>query len=320
MDTLLLTRSDVSRHLDALSLLGAMREAFKADAEGRTVSPQRARAALHPEGTAIAIFPGAVPGVPAYSVKVHAKFPAQTPAIRGLLQLHDLQTGDLLALMDSGQLTAVRTGVVGALGADLFARKDAVTVALIGAGTQASLQLKTLRLVRSLQKVFIHDTVPERAAELAHKLFTQLQLPTRMAASVEEACAEADLVITSTWARQAFLHSRMLRPGTHVTSLGSDEPGKREVSEELLQTAGLFTDHRELAVSSGCLHGTGLGPEAIRGELGEVLAGRRPGRRDDQELTVFAPVGLPLADLVTAWHVYQSARGDEALRRVDFSA
>src|SRR3954470_13170998 len=114
MSTLLLTRSDVSRNLQALTLLADMREAFRADALARTVAPQRTRVPLHTEGTTLVLFPGSLPGVPAWSVKVSARFPAIPPPLQGMLQLHDLATGELLAMMDSAHLTAVRTGVVGA--------------------------------------------------------------------------------------------------------------------------------------------------------------------------------------------------------------
>jgi ornithine cyclodeaminase/alanine dehydrogenase-like protein (mu-crystallin family) len=201
MRTLLLTRSDVSRNLQALTLLEDLREAFRTDALARTVAPQRARASLHAEGTAMVLFPGSLPGIPAYTVKVHAKFPGQTPAIQGVVQLHDLATGSLLAIMDSGHLTALRTGVVGALSADVLARPDASRVALIGAGRQAVLQLKSLRLVRSLNHVRVYDSEPERALSFATRMYKELSLPVRMEESVADAVADAAIVVAATWSR-----------------------------------------------------------------------------------------------------------------------
>ncbi|HSP77698.1 MAG TPA: ornithine cyclodeaminase family protein, partial [Myxococcaceae bacterium] len=171
MSTLLLTRTDVIRHIDALLLLSEMREAFRRDAEARSVVPQRARAPLHAEGTAQVLFPGSLPGLPAWSVKVHAKFPGHSPAIQGVVQLQDWETGALLAVMDSGHLTALRTGMVGALAADVLARPEASRVALIGAGAQASLQLKSLRLVRSLTHVRVYDTQLTRAVEFGARMY-----------------------------------------------------------------------------------------------------------------------------------------------------
>lgn len=319
MRTLLLNRSDVSRNLQALTLLEDMREAFRTDALARTVAPQRARVPLHAEGAALVLFPGSLPGIPAYTVKVHAKFPGQTPAIQGVVQLHDLATGALLAVMDSGHLTAVRTGVAGALAADVLARPDASRVALIGAGRQAVLQLKSLRLVRSLSHVRVYDTDLERSLAFATRMYNELNLPVRMEDSVADAVADADIVVAATWSRQPFLHPGMVRPGTHVITLGADEPGKAEVSAELLKQSLFVVDHRGLAVSSGAAGSVGLGEDTIHAELGEVIAGLKPGRTSPEQVTVFGAVGLPFQDLAAAWHVYQAAQGDDALQGLDFS-
>ncbi|WP_163779084.1 ornithine cyclodeaminase family protein [Myxococcus vastator] len=320
MRTLLLTRSDVSRNLQAPLLLEDLREAFRTDALARTVAPQRARAPLHAEGTALVLFPGSLPAIPAYSVKVHAKFPGQSPAIRGVVHLHDVATGELMAVMDAGHLTAVRTGVVGALSADVLARPDASRVALIGAGRQAVLQLKSLRLVRSLTHVRVFDTAPERSLAFATRMYQELNLPVRMAETLEEAVSDADIVVTATWSRHPFLHPGMVRPGTHLIALGADEPGKAELSAELLRQSRFIVDHRGLAVSTGAAGAVGLGEEAIHAELGEVLAGLKPGRTSEADVTVFAAVGLPFQDLAAAWHVYQSAQGDDAVGGLDFDA
>jgi ornithine cyclodeaminase len=320
MSTLLLTRTDVVRHIEALTLLSEMREAFRTDAESRTVEPQRARAPLHAQGSALVVFPGTLPGIPAYTVKVHAKFPGRSPAIQGVVQLHELETGALLAVMDSGHLTALRTGVVGALASDVLARQDAARVALIGAGAQASMQLKSLRLVRSLNHVRVFDVDMARAVEFCTRMYHALNLPMRPATSVEEAVADADIVVTATPSREPFLFPGMLRGGSHVTALGADEPGKAELSAGLLRQSTFFCDHRALNVAMGAPAGAGLGAEVIHAELGEVLTGKKSGRTDAAQVTLFGAVGLPFQDLVAAWHVYQGARHDDAVQRVDFGA
>ncbi|XXF77731.1 ornithine cyclodeaminase family protein [Myxococcaceae bacterium GXIMD 01537] len=322
MTTLLLTRSDVARNLQSLTLLSDLREAFRTDALARTVVPQRARAPLHAGGSAGVFFPGCMPGVPAYTVKVHARFPlpGNSPAAQSVVHVHDLATGALLAVMDAGHLTAVSTGVLGALAADVLARPDASRVAIIGAGAQGVVQLKSLRLVRSLSHVRVHDTEPGRAEAFAARMYHELRLPVHPAASVAEAVADADIIVTATPARQPFLHRGMVPPGAHVTAVGADEPGKAELSSDLLLNARVVVDHRGLAVSSGTVGGAGLPESVIHAELGEVLAGLKPGRTSAQEVTVFGAVGLPLQDLAAAWHVYEGARGDEAVRSVDFLA
>ncbi|PTL83292.1 ornithine cyclodeaminase family protein [Vitiosangium sp. GDMCC 1.1324] len=318
MSTLLLNRTDVIRHMTTLTLLSEMRDAFRADSVQRTVEPQRARAPLHDKGTALVVFPGTLPGIPAYTVKVHAKFPGRTPAIQGVVQLYDLETGALLAVMNAAHLTALRTGVVGALAADVLAREDAARVALIGAGALASLQLKSLRLVRSLEHARVYDVDAARAVEFAHRMYQTLKLPVRPAMSVEEAVEDADIVITATPSREPFLYPGMVRGGTHITALGADEPGKAEVSAGLLRQSTFFCDHRTLNLAMGAPAGVGLGEEFIHAELGEVLAGTKRGRSDAGQVTIFGAVGLPFQDLVAAWHVYQGARTDDSVQRVDF--
>jgi ornithine cyclodeaminase len=320
MSTLLLTRSDVARNLQALSLLTDMREAFRADALARTVAPQRTRVPLHAEGTAMVLFPGSLPGVPAYSVKVHGRFPTSTPSIQGVLQLHDLATGALLAVMDAGHLSAVRTGVVGALAADVLARPDATRVAFIGAGNRAVLQLKSLRLVRTLTQAFVYDADFTRAAAFATRMYQQLSLPVQPVLSVAEAVEEADIVITSMPAGQPVLSSEWARPGMHLTAMGAEESDRVELPGELLQRSTFVCDNRGMAVSSGMVGGTGPEESAIHAELGEIIAGMRTGRTSPEQLTVFGMVGLPFQDLAAAWHVYQAALGDDEVRRVDFDA
>ncbi|WP_224362794.1 ornithine cyclodeaminase family protein [Hyalangium versicolor] len=320
MSTLLLTRSDVSRNLQALTLLADMREAFRADALARTVAPQRTRVPLHTEGTAMVLFPGSLPGVPAYSVKVSARFPAANPPLQGVLQLHDLATGELLAVMDAAQLTVVRTGVVGALGTDVLARPDASRVALLGASNRAVLQLKSLRLVRSLSQAFVYDTDSARAVALARRMYQELSLPVQAVSSVAEAVEEADIVVTTGEGGPASLTAELVRPGMHITALGTDELERVQLAPELLARATFVCDHRGLALSGGAVVSPGLTEASIHAELGEIIAGLKPGRTSPEQLTVFCPVGLPFQDLAAAWHVYQAAVGDEDVRRVDFHA
>ncbi|ADO68556.1 ornithine cyclodeaminase family protein [Stigmatella aurantiaca] len=317
MSTLLLRRSDVVRNLQSLVLLSDMREAFRTDALARTVAPQRTRALLHAEGSTSVLFPGSLPGVPAYTVKVQARFSPQASGAQGVLQLHDLASGGLLALMDSVHLTNVRDGVLGALAADVLARPDARRVALLGAGPQAVLQLKSLRLVRTLSQAFVYDADPVLTAAFATRMYQELSLPVRMAGSVQEAVGEADIVVMLGGSRPGALLPEMLRPGTHLTLLSTEESGKGDLSPELLQRATFVCDHRGQAVSGG-LGGAGIAEDAIHAELGEIIAGLRPGRTSPEQVTVFGGVGLPFQDLAAAWHVYLAAQGDEDVQRMDF--
>ncbi|MBI3767953.1 MAG: ornithine cyclodeaminase family protein [Deltaproteobacteria bacterium] len=320
MRTLVLTRSDVETLLDPAALVPALRRAFiaySADAGQRAL---RVRSTLPGPGTATVLFPGIAPEVPAYTVKVHAKFPAERPAIRGVLCLHAIATGELLAVMDSTYLTAVRTGLAGALAAHVLARRDADTVAVVGAGVQGTQQLRALAAVRALRSVSVYDVVPEQAATFAHAMAEELAIPIEPATSVASAVRDAGIVLAATWARAPFILPGMLAPGAHVTTLGADEPGKAEVAAEVIRAALFVCDDGALAVEMGALGGVGLGRDAVGAELGEVLGGTHPGRTSPQQVTVYGGVGLAFQDAVAAWAVYEVARVRGIGRETNFLA
>ena len=260
--------------------------------------------------------PGLVPGIPAYSVKVHAKFPASEPAIRGVLILHDLRTGEPLAIMESSYLTALRTGLAGALGSDLLAVPNASRVAIVGAGVQGRAQLGALRLVRPIKSVQVLDTAPE-AIERFRCDPVCAGLEVRAARSLDDVLETAQIAITATWARQPFLFRRHLHPGLHITTLGPDQPGKCELAADALQEALVVVDDRRLAVQMGAVGGAGLGVESIHAELGEVIAGLRHGRENEQQITIFGSVGLPFQDLAAGWLAYTLALQRQVGKRIN---
>jgi ornithine cyclodeaminase/alanine dehydrogenase-like protein (mu-crystallin family) len=321
VDTLILTRSEVANLLEPRSLLRALRDAFIAQSTGRCIAAMRIPVLL-PAGevgdgaSGMLVAPGLVPGIPAYSVKVHAKFPGQDPAIRGVLVLHDLASGAPLALMESSHLTALRTALAGALGAEALSVPGARTVAIIGAGAQGRSQLAALRLVRPIEVVRVFDT-DAGAAERFVLDSGWSGLTVVVTASLEEALDGVDAIVTATWAREPFLFKRHLRPGTHITTLGPDEPGKCEIAADALKSAIVVVDDRRLAVEMGAVGGAGLGHEVIHAELGEVLAGKRSGRTDAAQITVFASVGLAFQDLAAGWLAYTLARQHDIGRSVD---
>ena len=301
-----MSHEEVSRCLDGLGLLEPMREGFRAHSAGRTGLAQRVECPIRLLGTAAVMLPGLVPGIPAYSVKVHGRFPANPLPTQGALLLHDLESGELLAVMDSVHLSALASGVVGAVAADALARPEASRVAIIGAGTLGSVHLKCLRLVRTLSHVRVFDSDSDKAHAFAVRIHRQLQLPIRVATSVAEAVEDADLVVTATSAREPLLSEEMLAPGTHVSSFGSDALGKQELTLSCLRAARWVCDDLRLTASLFAEAELRVRPV----ELGEVLAGTRPGRAAPDELTVFTSVGLPLVELVAAWQAYQCA-GEE---------
>ncbi|MER5512006.1 NAD(P)-binding domain-containing protein [Streptomyces sp. NPDC002766] len=310
--TLVLTRGDLRALLMVEECLDALREGFRAVRDVPVVG-QRMRTDLPFPGTATALMPGLLPGVEAYTVKVNAKFPGSRPALRGVICLHSGKDGELLALLDSATVTAWRTGLAAALGTHALARPGG-TLGVVGAGAQAELVVRGLAALRGTGAPVVHDTDAERAAEFAARHGG------RVVGSAPEVAAAADVVLLATWSREPLLRLADTRPGQHLTSLGADEPGKRELAADLLKAALLVVDDRELAATMGALAAADLPAAAAGPVLGEVLRGEHPGRRSAEERTVYAPVGLPWQDLALAWLAYRRAERDGAGQRVDLLA
>ncbi|MFA1551817.1 ornithine cyclodeaminase family protein [Actinomadura chokoriensis] len=314
--TLLLTRSDLESLLDPAECLDALRRGFTSAQDG--TAARRVVERLPGQGTATALLPGMVEGIPAYTVKVNAKFPGSRPALRGVVCLHDLGTGELLAQLDSATVTAWRTGLAAALGTHALARPDAGTVAVIGAGAQAELVLRGLPELRAVRGVTVCDLDAGRAAAFAERHGARLGVPAAAVAGPRAAVRDAGIVVTATWARRPILHAADVPAGTHVTSLGADEPGKAELGADLLEAARVIVDDVPLAAEMGVLAGAGPGAKHAAGTLGDLLRGEDPG--PDGEITVYAPVGLPWQDLALSWTAYRAARAAGAGVEFDFLA
>ncbi len=313
--TLLLSRSDLEQVLDIKVCLEVLRHGFESAAAG--IAPQRARTDLPGPGTATVLLPGLAEGMPAYSVKVNAKFPQSQPALRGVVCLHDASTGELLAVMDSATVTSWRTGLSAAVGTHMLARQPAPAIAVIGAGAQWDLVMRGLAALRSWEHLTVCDLDMEAAQLFGRRHRTAAVV---RAANPREAAREADIVILATWSRTPLLDTCDVRPGAHITSLGADEPGKAELSSALLKAGRVFVDDVALALATGALGTAALSAADTAGTLSQILQGTVPGRHTDAHLTIYTPVGLPWQDLTLAWTAYSYARSTGIGHEYDFVA
>lgn len=295
MATLILSRSELQAVVDVKVVAGELRNGFAASRED---DARRIGANLGAV-SAMVLVPGLAPGVPAYTVKVHAKAPARRPALVGVICLHDLGTGDLLAILDSGWLTALRTGLGAALGTHVLARPDASAAGVVGAGAQGRAGLAALAELRPISSVVVFDTDPGTLDSFVHTMADTLGVEVTAAGGPAEVAGRSEMILMATWSRAPLLGAGEVRAGSQVTSWGADEPGKQELEPGLLAGALTVVDDRRLAAAV-------LG-EVVDATLGEVLRGEHPGRRSDREITVYSPVGLPMQDCVIAWHAYRSA-------------
>jgi ornithine cyclodeaminase/alanine dehydrogenase-like protein (mu-crystallin family) len=252
-----------------------------------------------------------LPGRPNFVVKVANWFPGNPgrglPEGGGFVALFDAGNGTVKALFeDEHHLSDMRTAAAGAVCARLLAAPGATRAAILGTGRQAYLQAVALTHVRPVRHITVWGRSGDRAAALAEQLRRDLPaLEVATAADAEQAVRPADIVVTATGSRAPVLLGAWLRKGQHVTALGADDAAKRELDDAALQRADrVFVDSRDLNLRLGDLHAAvesgAVTADRIDGELGAVLAGRIPGRRTPEEITVAKLIGIGPQDLLAA--------------------
>ncbi|SAK52247.1 ectoine utilization protein EutC [Caballeronia calidae] len=259
-----------------------------------------------------------LPRFPSFAIKVSPGFfnnpSLGLPSLNGLMLVLSARTGLTEAvLLDNGYLTAVRTAAAGAVASRWLARKDAKRVAIIGAGEQARLQLKALRLVRDIE----HVTVWARDSKNAQQFARDCEdLPCEVADSVSQALKHADIAITTTPSREPLIHARDLHPGLHITAMGSDAEHKNEIAPDVFTKARYVCDRLQQVRVLGELHHAIEAGVTDAGstfaELGEVIAQKMPGRANDDEITVCDLTGTGAQDTAIATLAIQRARAAKA--------
>jgi ornithine cyclodeaminase/alanine dehydrogenase-like protein (mu-crystallin family) len=222
--------------------------------------------------------------------------------------LYDPETGVPKAAIDGNYITVIRTGAVGAIAARLLARRDSRKAAMIGAGVQGGVQLAGLREVLPIDEVRCYDR-DSAAAETLTREAAASGLRATAATTAAEAIGGADIVVTATPSFQPIVEQEWIGPGMHVNAFGADTRGKQEIDEKLMARAKVVVDYLPQSREIGeCQHAfrTGL-IEGVHAELGEILAGRKPGRESDSEITLFDATGIALQDLAVAARAYDAA-------------
>ncbi|APE44591.1 ornithine cyclodeaminase family protein [Sulfitobacter alexandrii] len=253
-----------------------------------------------------------LPGFSGFAVKVSPGFfdnPSRgLPSTSGLMVLFSAETGRVQAvLLDNGYLTDVRTAAAGAVAARALAREDATSAAILGAGTQARMQLEALCLVRPIDRAVIWARDPAKAERAAAGCAARLGIPVTAATDARDAVSGADIVVTTTPATSPILRGDWLQPGQHVTAMGSDQPGKSELDPACLQRAQMYVpDRQSQATKMGELRAAidagVVAPDHVFAELGEVVRGAAPGRFGPDDITIADLTGTGVQDTAIATH------------------
>jgi ornithine cyclodeaminase len=294
--------------------IDAMAEVLAELARGRLHNPLRSVVRPPDASTLLGLMPAHRGGdEPLYALKAVVIAPENPKrgldAHQGLVAVFDGTTGQVRGLVNASAITAVRTAAVSAVATRALARPGSRTLAIVGAGVQARAHLEAMRAVIPFERLVAWS--PRSTLDGAER-----------AASVEDALRDADVVVTATTAREPIVRREWLKPGAHVNAVGSSIPTTRELDTATMAAAALFVDRRESTLNESgdylfAAREGAIGPEHIRAELGEVLAGDSEGRRSDDELTVFKSLGIAVEDLAAAELVLRRAEAEDAGTVVD---
>jgi len=308
-ELLFLSRADVERLLDIDELLDALGKALVVFSSGIASVPPRAGARVGDRGI-LGAMPGYVPGI-ALEVKLVSVFPANhhhgLPSHQGLIMVFDEDTGTPLAVMDATYITAIRTGGTAAVATRLLARDDASVLAILGAGVQGGSHLETFPRVRDFKEIRVasRDSASAKALAARHPRAV-------FAESFEAAVRGADVVACCTDAREPILKREWLKPGAHVSSVGGT--WGPELDAATIGAGRVFVEWRGAATSAppaGAVELQGLDATGLT-EVGEVLAGTRPGRLSPDEITIYKSTGHAVEDAAAARLVYDRAKAEGA--------
>lgn len=324
--TLLVTRQDVVALLTIEESIAAVEHAFKLYGEGRTLPPGILGVAA-PDG-GFHIKAGILELDRSYfAAKVNANFPENVkrfglPMIQGVIVLCNGENGYPLAVMDSIEITIQRTGAATAVAAKHLARSDSKTATICGCGNQGRISLRALKSVLPIDKVWAYDRDQAQAHRLASEFAEELRIDIEAVSDLETAVSRSDICITCTPSKQPILKRNFVAPGTFIAAVGADSAEKQELEPELLSRSKIVVDVLEQCASIGELHhalDAGLiTKEEVHAELGEVIAGTKPGRTLSDEIIVFDSTGMALQDVITAAAVYEKAVSKGAGTLINF--
>ena len=301
---------------EQFSVLASM-PAFTMVADVAAAGESHAAEAEGGSGAAAPAEGGGAVGIPFCASKTITVFPHNSKLNKhshtGTISLFEGIHGGLLALIDAGEVTGLRTAAASAVATDLLARADATVLALLGCGTQGHTHVEALLLVRpGLRRVQVWSRSGDKvAAFVAAQAGLHPGLEFVQCATPAAAAAGADVICTLTPSQEALLDAADVKPGCHINAVGACTPNHRELGRALVARAALFTDRRESCLKEpgeivDCLREGLITADHVRGELGELLAGTAAGRRDDDEVTVFESLGIAVQDLYSALRIYRN--------------
>jgi alanine dehydrogenase len=325
---LLLTSRDIQTLLTLDECIAAVEHAFRLYGDGKAVPP--GVLSMHTCDGGFHVKAGLLDLERSYfAAKVNGNFPKNgirfgLPTIQGVIVLCDAANGTPLAVMDSAEITSLRTGAATAVAARYLARRDSRIVTICGCGNQGRVQLKALSRVCQLRTVFAYDNSEAQALRFAQELASDLKISVTPVADLPAAVRQSDICVTCTPSRHPLLSRDDVRPGAFVAAIGADNPEKQELHPSLMAKNKIVSDLLEQCAVMGDLHhalDAGVLTRAdVHAELGEIAAGKKPGRESEEEIIIFDSTGMALQDVAAAAFLYEKAQQHGSGVRLSFAA
>lgn len=320
MEIRILSQEEVAKAVNMAEAIETVKKAYIQLSSGKAEVPLRTQIPVEKQKGVTLFMPAYLADSDAMGAKVVSVFPGnlkkKLPTIHAVVIAVDTETGRPEAFMDGTYLTALRTGAASGAATDLMSRRDSRVAAVFGAGTQSRTQLEAICTVRAIEKVWIYDVVPKVARDYVEEMKTRGNpIPTNIfvAKSPQQAVSEADVICTATTSIKPVFENADLKPGVHINGIGSYTPEMQEIPARTVIRSKVVVDSRQAALAeAGDLiipikEGL-ISEEHIHGEIGEVAAGKIPGRESEEELTFFKSVGLAVQDVSVAELVLRRAK------------
>ena len=324
--TLILKESDVQQVLTMADGVRLVEDSFRQYADGKTSLAPRLVMKLQGDAGNFRIMAAIVPELGGFGLKTLTGTPGKrSPGSTYFAMLYfDVTTGALLAVIPATHITGIRTGAASGVATKYLAREDAGTVGLFGAGFQGRNQIAAIREVRPVKSVRIFDVAPEPAERLASTLRSE-GLDASVVSEPEDAVRGSDIIASATTAKEPPIRGDWIDPGTHVNAAGANAPVKREVDAETFAAARVVVDFKEQVLQEAgdliaAIDAGALTADGIYAELGDVVTGKKPGRDDDEQVTLFKSVGVAIEDVAAAAWVYERAKAGGLGTEIDLQS
>ncbi|HEV7164022.1 MAG TPA: ornithine cyclodeaminase family protein [Gammaproteobacteria bacterium] len=311
---LIINREQVEALLDMDRLIAALAPAMAELSAGRVSMPQRVAAQVAGKGL-LGVMPAYLSATRTLACKLVSVFPQNSslglPTHQAVVMLFDAETGEPKAMLDGASITALRTAAGSALATKLLARPDADVLLIIGTGVQARTHVHAVPRVRKIKELRVAGRDAGRTATFADELSDRLGLKAKAYAIGPDAFAGAHIVCATTHAEEPVVQGAWLEPGMHINSVGLNQRGQ-ELDVETLQRARLFVESRAAALAPPPSGANELQGAGVQAEIGELVAGARPGRTEPGQITLYKSVGVAVQDAVAAQLVYDAALRESA--------